>query len=353
MGERVDRLARGALPRQSGDRVVRDQVDLARERSRQLGQTPRVLGAIVDSGQQGVLERHPSPGALAVIPRRRNHLGDRPTLVDRHQAIAQLVARGMERQGEPGLKTFLGQASDARDHAAGRDRDAPRAEIEAAWVVKDADGRDDRVVVGERLAHSHEHQIEAGILPRVEVPHAEDLGDDLVGSQIALEPHQSRGAEGAAQGAPDLAGEAEGHPPLGAHRDALDARAVSEREHELVRQMIAARVGGRDLRQLEIVELGHAFPERSRKVPHIPGRAQVFLVDPGEDLIRPITWISLVGQRGLQRGPRQAVETRPKRRGRAGGQGHEHGDPTWRKSGRSKLAAAPFAVNAARWYAAP
>ena len=96
------------------------------------------------------------------------------------------------------------------------------------------------VVVGERLAHPHEHDVAdpaAAVAGPPGGPH--DLLDDLAGGEVAREPGLAGGAEAAAHRAPGLARDAHRGAVGVQHQHGLDAGAAVERPQALDR--VAAR----------------------------------------------------------------------------------------------------------------
>ena len=95
-----------------------------------------------------------------------------------------------------------------------------------------SDGADDRLVVGQRLAHAHEHDVAdpsatAGNPAAAQLPlTVDDLLDDLGGAHVALQPALAGGAEGAGHPAAGLAGDAHRDAVGVAHQHALDQCAV-------------------------------------------------------------------------------------------------------------------------------
>ena len=94
----------------------------------------------------------------------------------------------------------------------------PRADMPSPSGVgsdEAAYGADDRLVVGERLPHAHEHDVRdparaAGDLAAGHRPGAgDDLLDDLGGRHVALQPALAGGAERAGHAAPGLARDAD------------------------------------------------------------------------------------------------------------------------------------------------
>ena len=77
------------------------------------------------------------------------------------------------------------------------------------FVGKNSQRLHRRVVVVERLAHSHQHDVE-GALEQVECAGENaDLADDFSGCQVADDAHSSRQAEAAPHGASHLRRHAE------------------------------------------------------------------------------------------------------------------------------------------------
>lgn len=113
-----------------------------------------------------------------------------------------------------------------------------RATVERARVDETPYGRLHIIVVVQGLAHAHEDEI---VGSQAERARRVDLLHDLIGAEIAHEPHASGGAEGAAHAAADLGRDAESRALLGsvafalAHRDddRLDERTVGQARCEL------------------------------------------------------------------------------------------------------------------------
>ena len=101
-------------------------------------------------------------------------------------------------------------------------------------VGEAAYGADHGLVVGQRLAHAHEHHVgdparAAGDLVAGQRAGAgDDLLDDLGGGHVALQAALAGGAERAGHAAAGLAGDAHGDPAGVAHQHRLDQRAVEE-----------------------------------------------------------------------------------------------------------------------------
>ena len=111
---------------------------------------------------------------------------------------------------------------------------ARHAEAARRRVGQAAYGADHGLVVGDRLAHAHEHHVgdasrSAGHLAARERAGAgDDLLDDLGGRHVALQAALAGGAERAGHPAAGLAGDAHRHAVRVAHQHRLDERAVEE-----------------------------------------------------------------------------------------------------------------------------
>ena len=243
----------GPLPGKALHGVVRDQVHVRVQVERDVAEPSRLVHGVVHPLDEDELERdHPSM-ALAEGPDRGQQLCQRVGLVDRHDPGPDLVGRPVERDRQPEAQRLVGKPDYLGDQAARGDRDAARAEPEAPVCIHDGEGPDERVVVRERLTHPHDDDVvERGQLrararrPRVlGIAHLEELGDDLPGAQVPLEPFKAACAEHAPHRASHLRGDADrlarvvdADAILGrADDDRLDERAVLQLEEELVRHV--------------------------------------------------------------------------------------------------------------------
>ena len=75
----------------------------------QLGQLAGVLRLVVDAGQQHILERQPAAGDFEIPIGRGEDLGQADVLVDRHDLVAQLVVRSVQRHGQVIARVQLAQ----------------------------------------------------------------------------------------------------------------------------------------------------------------------------------------------------------------------------------------------------
>ena len=231
----------------------------------------------------------------------------------------------------------------------GGDGDAARGHAEPVGgrVGEAAYGADDGLVVGQRLAHAHEHDVgdaagAAGHLAAGQRPGAGDhLLDDLGGGHVALQPALAGGAERAGHAAAGLAGDAHRGAVGVAHQHRLDERAVEEPPQRLAG---GARGRPRGCAAASSASAGTPRPAGpalgGRQVGHLGG-----VVDqPGEVVGGELLGAErrqavlgrqrrpLVGGRG-RRGGAAACRGRAARRRRAGGRG----DASAARIGRSGL----------------
>ena len=98
--------------------------------AQQLGHRVGVGSRVVHAADHRDLVGDPPAGRARVVAGGVDDLGDRPAPVERHEDVAQRVARGVERDRERELRPERGQPPDPGHDAGGRDRDVPRAEPE-------------------------------------------------------------------------------------------------------------------------------------------------------------------------------------------------------------------------------
>ena len=113
----------------------------------------------------------------------------------------------MQRDRQLELLRFFCEALNAGDDSAGADRDTSGADAKPAGVIEYACGFEDRVIVVEWLAHTHEDDVGwTGV--QLACGH-EDLSDHFAGFKVASESGLAAGAEGALEAAAHLAGDAD------------------------------------------------------------------------------------------------------------------------------------------------
>ena len=170
-----------------------------------------------------------------------DQLGDRVFAVQRHQFVAQIVAHGVQRDGEVDAELGAGAVHHRHD-AGGGQRDPAAGQGDALVVHHDHHGLGDVVVVVQRLAHAHQHdggeQARAfrpsGWAIRRSVAGRHELADDFRRAEIAHQTLRAGVAEPAGEGAADLGGDADRAAillPVG-DVDRLGLLAVAEAEQE-------------------------------------------------------------------------------------------------------------------------
>ncbi len=113
----------------------------------------------------------------------------------------------MQRHGQRHIGLF-GKLVDLRHQSRSRQRHTPPRQVEPVVVQQNAQGRHDVTEVGERLAHSHQHDIgHDAIATGLEAELAlrePDLPDDLRSREVAVESLLRGRAEGAIENTTNL-----------------------------------------------------------------------------------------------------------------------------------------------------
>ena len=111
-----------ALPLEALDGVVGNEVHLGVQAPRVLGEDLGLLGRVVHALDEDVFERHHLALLLLVLGAGVEQLGEGILPVHRHDLLAHLVGRAVQRQREPDLQRLLRQLADLRGEAAGGNR---------------------------------------------------------------------------------------------------------------------------------------------------------------------------------------------------------------------------------------
>ena len=115
----------------------------------------------------------------------------------------------MKRDRQVGHHRLGREAFERRQDADGRQGHPSRRYRHPVLVGQDPQRLHRVVVVVQRLAHAHQHDIEALIEEAELADEHTDLADDFTGGQVAVDAHLAGQAEGAAHCAADLCGQAE------------------------------------------------------------------------------------------------------------------------------------------------
>ena len=194
----------------------------------------------------------------------------------------------MERDGEPDPE-LAPDVGDARRHARGRQGDPPPADGDALGVEDDPHRLDDVVVVVERLAHPHQHDVgdhAPAFRARpfaVGIAGQQHLAHDLRRAEVAHPGLGAGVAERAVERASDLRGQAERAPVLLGDEDGLGLGAVVEAD-----EPFAGGVGGgehaRDAGAGDAESRAQPGPQRPSEGGHLLERGRAAMVDPVPDL---------------------------------------------------------------------
>ena len=139
----------------------------------------------------------------------------------------------MQRDGQIRHQRLVGQPLERRQHADRRERDTPRRHGKTLSVIQHAQRFHRVVVVVERFAHAHQHDVEfRREQSEVFCQHA-NLAGDFAGREIAHQAHFAGEAEAALHRAADLSGDAEGLARCIGDEHGLDAPAVFELQQKL------------------------------------------------------------------------------------------------------------------------
>ena len=213
--------------------------------------------------------------------------------------MARRVGRRVQRHGEVRDPGLVGQPLQPRREADRRQGDPPGREREPARRGEYPQRLHRRRVVVQRLAHAHQHDVEAPVLQAELAGQHPDLPRDFTGREVPGQPHLPGQAEPAAHRAPDLSRDAEGHRRGVGDEHRLDAAPVAEGEHELLGAVVRVLPGG-DAGGRERQGAGERRPERTGEVGHAVEPLQPPAVDPAIDLAAVVRFGPVPGQRLLE-----------------------------------------------------
>ena len=267
---------------------------------------PRLLGSIVHSGDEDVFEAELLFPAGAEIRARIEEFFQRILFVHRHDLLAHLVARAVQRNGQPHRHRMIRQLADLRHQTAGRYRDVPRADFEAPRRIEDFDGDGQIFPIGQRFAHAHENDVVHPLARRLLDLH--DLRGDFARREVAFPSAQTAGAEFAPVSTAHLRRDAQGSAigclPVkrgrGRDEDALDELSVRQAIQEFARCIL--RSAHAHLFQLsDRISLGQLGAQLGRQIGHLREVSDPLLMDPFHDLPRAVRLVAQSGKTGLER----------------------------------------------------
>ena len=308
--ERVDRRGRRRAERDLARGVERDEVHLAAPPLEQPHQLAGVLGPVVHAAQQHVFVRDPAAARDRIALRRRDHVRQRVLRLDRHQLAAQGGVGRVQADRQVRAHRLLHQLLQRGQDADRGERQLLRRDREAFGVHEHAQGLHGRVVVEQRLAHPHHHDVPA-LLARRRLRHDRGhLAQDLVHLEVALVAGDAGQAERALERAAGLGGDADGAPRRLRDVDALDGGAVLQAEEVLDRTVEG------------LAALGHLGPAQRmlrvdlrarglRQVRHLVDGADPLAVEPAVELVAAVCGLSQRGRDRRQRLAREPEEVGP------------------------------------------
>ena len=145
------RLERAAL-----DIVKLNQIDMAQRTLAEVAKCLHLGVRVVDAVNHGVLIGRAATGFLGVELKGLVKAEQRVLLNARHDLVTRRLDSRVQRNGKRKLLGDVGKLADARDNAAGRDREVTCTDTDAVGIVENAQRLEDFVIVGKRFALAHE-----------------------------------------------------------------------------------------------------------------------------------------------------------------------------------------------------
>mmetsp|Transcript_21677 Transcript_21677/g.84466 ORF Transcript_21677/g.84466 Transcript_21677/m.84466 type:complete len:526 (+) Transcript_21677:1337-2914(+) len=291
LGEGLNPRIGAAREPRGRKRIERDQVELAGHLAlQQLDQFARLLGRVVHLLQHAVLEGDEvARRAVEVAVAGVEQFGDGVFLVQRHELIAQRVGRGMQTHRKR-HRAILAQPVDHRHHARRGHRHPTAAQAIAMVVQHGLEGRHELVVVLQRLAHAHHHDVRdhpfVGVLALAQGMLGEpQLGHDFGGRQVAAEALVAGRAEAAAHRTAGLAGHAQRAAVVFGDEYGFDRIARADIEQPLDRA-VGRDMLGDDIQRADDGTAGELLAQRLGEVGHLFEVRRALLVDPAKQLGR-------------------------------------------------------------------
>ena len=254
----------------------------AAQPARQLG---RLLRRGIHAVHQRVLKDHAAARLFDIVAAGVQHIVHGVGVGYGHQPLSHLIVRRVQRERKRHRQILLREAAHVRHQPAGGERHAAHADAQSALHAQDAQEAHDVVVVVQRLAAAHQHDV-ADLLPlwREHAVGADDLAQDLARAQAARAAVERRGAERTAHPAAHLRRDAERVAVLVAHEHALDDVPVVQAVEQLDR---AVELRGDRLEHLHgVVQavFGQRLAQRLGQIAHALKRHA--LMQPREELLR-------------------------------------------------------------------
>ena len=274
-------MDRRRLERTALDIVKLNQVNVAQRALAEVAQRLHLGVCVVDALNHGVLIGWTATGLFSVELKGLVEAQECVLLNARHQLVARRLDSGVQRDGERELLGDICKLANSRDNAAGRNSKVTCSNADAIGVVEDTQRLEDLVVVGKRLALTHEHDTRCS-LAKV-VGDMEHLVNDLLCGQRTLKAVQAGSAECTSHATAGLGGYTNGELVAARHADGLDGDAVVILEQVFAGAVLGDLLGelGRRVKSKCLFEL---LAECLRKVGHIVKRTNVLLKNPFNEL---------------------------------------------------------------------
>lgn len=274
----------GGVERRPLDLVEHDEVDVAEGTNAEVAEGLKLGVRVVDTSHEGVFVGGATPCLVDIGGKDIMQVDEGPAPHTGHDGVALRLDRGVEGDCQRELLRLVGKARDARDDAAGGDREMTRADAKAVvGGVEPAQGGHGRVVVGKRLSLAHEH--DAGDAGGKVIGDVHDLVVYLVGGEGARKTGGTGGAERTAHTTARLRARTYRETSRGGgHADAFDADAILELE-----QVLTAPVNGHLTRDLvggaQDEALLQLLAQGRGEVRHLVEARDALLPDPVDDLL--------------------------------------------------------------------
>ena len=260
------------------DGVQRNEIHMAQHALQPLRERLCVRFGIVDPADQRVFEYDAPSRALRIRVCSFEHLLDRVRLVDRHDGTSHLVAVRMQRDRKRHVRRIVDERIDLRHEPAGGKRNVARADVRSRRTRHALQKRYDVVVIVERLAAAHQHDVRDRALPIGRRFVALDLGKEgqhLAGTERAHTALQRACAELASHVAADLRRQADRVAVAVAHQNAFDEVSVLQLKEVLDRAVLFGHALVEDARAAE-GDGGELFSEVLRQIRHVLGTDALF-----------------------------------------------------------------------------
>ena len=184
------------------------QVHRTSEATNHVDQSVGMLGLVIDTSQQHVLQSDFSTGSIKPGRAGIEKLIDGAVRCPGDEFSPQVIGRSVQTQGKFDRYFKVQELSNRGWESDGRDGHTPRAKSRSIRFMQKADRLGHGLIIGQRFPHSHENQV--GDASTTQVGQAMHLLDNLPGSEVAIVASQASRAELAPNRTANLTGDASG-----------------------------------------------------------------------------------------------------------------------------------------------